>query len=218
MRFRPSVLVLVAAVILLSSACTSTSTEIGSSTTTVVASSTSAAAGGGLVSAAREAIAAWNTSADAFVSRFVPTGTYLGVPIVNDDAFDSLSFYIGLGDSVEVHDCAETSPRSVQCAITGTDDLSGTQGYSFEGGAWMVLDENGLVVTFDWNSTVDGGKISYTEEMVDWVRDEHPDIFSTVFADDACTPERLDCWDDWAESAEAADALLELHAEYLTST
>jgi hypothetical protein len=128
---------------------------------------------------------------------------------------NSMSFYIGLGDVVTVHSCkALVDKESVDCRVTGVDALSGITGATFEGYAAMRI-VDGEIVRFDFDST-GGQKIAYIDEMVDWVREQHPDVFEASFADPTCTAARIDCVGDWAESAAAAAALLDLHDEYLT--
>jgi len=169
-----------------------------------------------LISIALETIEAWNTSVDAFLGRFAEDGEYLNSPVAEVSTVNSVSFYIGLGDVVTVHSCetkTATVGGGVECRITGVDALSGITGASFDGyAAAQVVD--GQIVRWDWGGG--GGKLDYTDEMVEWVREQHPDVFESSFVDPTCgTSARVDCWGDWAESAAAAAALLELHDEYL---
>lgn len=213
-------LVILAATLVLVGACTSDSS--GAETSSPAPDDPSSSAGttvpdqeAELISMAMETIEAWNTNVDAFVGRFATDGKYQNYPVAEASALNQISFYVGLGDVVAVHSCKTTDVSGgVDCKVTGVDALSGTTGASFNGYAAMrVVD--GQIVRFKWDST-GGGKLDYTEEMVDWVREQHPDVFASAFVDPTFgTSARLDCSGDWAESAVAAAALLELHDEYL---
>ncbi len=166
---------------------------------------------------AHDMAASWSENdAAGFWAYFADDGTFEGDPADDASLRSYLGFFMALGDTVTIDECATSViPNRVTCDARGVDDLSGPAGAAW-GGAWIFDFEAGEVTSLKMLPN-DQSKIFFIDRMAQWIQDEHPGVWETVFVDPDCSPARIDCYGTWSASPEVAAAMLELGPEYIAS-
>jgi len=198
-------------------AATTPTTARSTSTTPASTSSTSDESDSNTV-LAQDVIAAWSANdAEALWAHFTPDAVFADFPAHDSHTLAYAGFYMALHDTVTVSDCTASSsiPDRVTCRARGVDELSGPAGAASDG-EWVFDFADGQVVALSIYDD-DHSKVMFVEAMAAWIRDEHPDIWESVFIDSDCSPARVDCYASWAASPETASAMLQLGPEYRTS-